>query len=171
MDGDIQIQSEVGEGTQFKINLPIDIVEESEQTIAEETEIDFDLFNRELMVLLVEDNHTNAFIAKAFCENYGMRVMWAKDGQEALDYIDKMSFDLVLMDNQLPSVSGIEITKKIRQDIDKSLPIYACTADNQISTRQAFFAAGADFVIVKPIKEKSLNDALKHFQQFHYHAA
>ncbi|WP_394151030.1 quorum-sensing autoinducer 2 sensor kinase/phosphatase LuxQ [Vibrio maritimus] len=171
LDGDIQIQSEVGEGTQFKINLPIDIVEESEQTIAEETEIDFDLFNRELMVLLVEDNHTNAFIAKAFCEKYGMRVMWAKDGQEALDYIDQMSFDLVLMDNQLPSVSGIEITKKIRQDIDKSLPIYACTADNQTSTRQAFFAVGADFVIVKPIKEKSLNEALKHFQQFHYRAA
>ncbi|GAL32353.1 autoinducer 2 sensor kinase/phosphatase LuxQ [Vibrio maritimus] len=100
-----------------------------------------------------------------------MHVVWAKDGQEALNYIDSANFDLVLMDNQLPSVSGIEITKQIRQEYNKTLPIYACTADNQTSTRQAFFAAGADFVIVKPIKEKSLNDALRHFKQFHFLAA
>ncbi|MGF1773166.1 ATP-binding protein [Vibrio wakamikoensis] len=171
LDGDITLTSEVGVGTQFKLTLPVEIIEGASALAVEETEIDFSLFDREISVLLVEDNHTNAFIAKAFCEKYGMHVVWAKDSQEALNYIDSANFDLVLMDNQLPSVSGIEITKQIRQEYNKTLPIYACTADNQTSTRQAFFAAGADFVIVKPIKEKSLNDALRHFKQFHYLAA
>jgi two-component system autoinducer 2 sensor kinase/phosphatase LuxQ len=151
--------------------LPVEVVEAASALAVEEMDIDFDLFEREISVLLVEDNHTNAFIAKAFCEKYGMHVVWAKDGHEALKCIDSTNFDLVLMDNQLPSVSGIEITKQIRQEYNKTLPIYACTADNQVSTRQAFFAAGADFVIVKPIKEKSLNDALRHFKEFHFVAA
>lgn len=168
LEGDISLSSEVGVGTQFKLSLPVEVAEGASSLAVEETEIDFELFDRELSVLLVEDNHTNAFIAKAFCEKYGMEVVWAKDGQEALNFLDTRMFDLVLMDNQLPNVSGIEITKQIRQEFNKTLPIYACTADNQSSTRQAFFAAGADFVIVKPIKEKSLNDALRHFKQFHY---
>jgi two-component system autoinducer 2 sensor kinase/phosphatase LuxQ len=171
LDGDIALISEVGVGTQFKLTLPVEVVEAASALAVEEMDIDFDLFEREISVLLVEDNHTNAFIAKAFCEKYGMHVVWAKDGHEALKCIDSTNFDLVLMDNQLPSVSGIEITKQIRQEYNKTLPIYACTADNQVSTRQAFFAAGADFVIVKPIKEKSLNDALRHFKEFHFVAA
>jgi two-component system autoinducer 2 sensor kinase/phosphatase LuxQ len=171
LDGDIALISEVGVGTQFKLTLPVEVVEAASALAVEEMDIDFDLFEREISVLLVEDNHTNAFIAKAFCEKYGMHVVWAKDGHEALKCIDSTNFDLVLMDNQLPSVSGIEITKQIRQEYNKTLPIYACTADNQVSTRQAFFAAGADFVIVKPIKEKSLNDALRHFKEFHFIAA
>ncbi len=76
-------------------------------------------------VLLVEDNHTNAFIAKAFCEKYGMNVIWAKDGQEALEILNTMSFELILMDNQLPSVSGIEVTKRIRNTINQK-STYLC---------------------------------------------
>ncbi|MBY6198053.1 quorum-sensing autoinducer 2 sensor kinase/phosphatase LuxQ [Vibrio hangzhouensis] len=168
-NGDIQVDSQVGIGTRFEVHVPVETVKLQTDSMTEESAIDFDLFTEALNVLLVEDNHTNAFIAKAFCEKYGMNVMWAKDGQEALDFLGNMDFDLILMDNQLPSVSGIEVTKQVRDTVSKSVPIYACTADNLDTTRQAFFAAGADYVIVKPIKEKSLNEALKHFKQYHYH--
>ncbi|MCG9788804.1 ATP-binding protein [Vibrio mediterranei] len=167
-DGKIQVSSEVGRGTRFEVRLPVETaIGQAEQSV-EETVIDFNLFSEVVNVLLVEDNHTNAFIAKAFCEKYGMNVIWAKDGQEALEILNTMSFELILMDNQLPSVSGIEVTKRIRNTINQKVPIYACTADNLDSTRQAFFAAGADFVIVKPIKEKSLYEALRHFKKYHY---
>ncbi|MFC5079782.1 Autoinducer 2 sensor kinase/phosphatase LuxQ [Vibrio thalassae] len=170
-DGEIDVSSEVGRGTRFEVILPIETAIGLAENNAKETVIDFNLFPEAVKVLLVEDNHTNAFIAKAFCEKYGMDVIWAKDGKEALEFLKTMSFELILMDNQLPFVSGIEVTKQIRNTIDKTVPIYACTADNLTSTRQAFFAAGADFVIVKPIKKKSLYEALRHFKRYHYYSA
>ncbi|MCL9776667.1 quorum-sensing autoinducer 2 sensor kinase/phosphatase LuxQ [Vibrio methylphosphonaticus] len=169
LDGEILLESGLGKGTRFTVELPVTLITEqkSEQQVIEPT-IEFDLFDKSLAVLLVEDNHTNAFIAKAFCEKYGMHVYWARDGHEAFELLNSMPFDLILMDNQLPSTSGIEITKEVKLSHEINTPIYACTADNLDSTREAFMAAGADYVIVKPIKENSLNQALRHFKEHHY---
>ncbi|MGF1748281.1 quorum-sensing autoinducer 2 sensor kinase/phosphatase LuxQ [Vibrio cionasavignyae] len=168
-DGDVLLESRLGKGTRFTIELPVEfIVEKTAEQRAIEPELDFNLFNRALAVLLVEDNHTNAFIAKAFCEKYGMHVYWARDGHEAFELLNSMPFDLILMDNQLPSISGIQITQEVKLNDEINTPIYACTADNLEATRDAFMAAGADYVIVKPIKEKSLNQALKYFKHHHY---
>ncbi|CAH0529640.1 LuxQ periplasmic sensor domain-containing protein [Vibrio hippocampi] len=163
--GDIQLHSQVGIGSIFNLFIPMDSQKGDKGAYRVENTLDFDLFERPLRLLLVEDNHTNAFIARAFCEKYGMEVVWAKDGQEALDCIANQAFDLVLMDNQLPSMSGIEATNMIRNTWHKQVPIYACTADNQESTRQQFIDAGADYIVVKPIKEKALNDSLRYFKK------
>ncbi|PMH38243.1 ATPase [Vibrio sp. 10N.286.49.C2] len=169
LDGDVLLESKLGGGTRFTIEIPIEfVIESSIKTPLAEPELDYHLFDRSLSILLVEDNHTNAFIAKAFCEKYGMNVMWAREGHEAFELLNSMSFDLILMDNQLPSISGIEITREVKKNSEIDTPIYACTADNLETTRDAFLQAGADYVIVKPIKEKSLNLALKHFRQYHY---
>lgn len=168
LKGKIFLESEVGKGTTFTVNIPVERHASSLTQTLSEPEIDFSLFDNQVNVLLVEDNHTNAFIAKAFCEKYGMLVVWAKDGQEALELLKSQRFDLILMDNQLPSMSGIDVTRQICEDLGLSTPIYACTADNLESTRIAFIEAGAKYVIVKPIKEKTLNEALVHFKRNDY---
>ena len=127
------------------------------------------LFDRSLEVLLVEDNHTNAFIARAFCEKYGMNVTWVQDGHNVIEHLKcTPNLDLILMDNQLPSLGGIETTKIIREDLALTLPIYACTADGTYETKLAFLSAGANYVIVKPIREKSLNKAFIHYRDHYY---
>lgn len=171
MNGEIELESEVNVGTRFLVKIPLevgsnDIINVENSSLLEKPT---SLFSESLHVLLVEDNNTNAFIAKAFCEKYGMTVSWVKDGIHALDFLrSDSSVDLVLMDNQLPNLGGIEATEIIRKDLGLTVPIYACTADGMQETKQAFLAAGANYVIVKPIKEIALNKAFVHFKENYY---
>ena len=172
LGGEISLTSVVNEGTHFMVTLPLklashsDLVEVSNSLLVEPHL----LFDQTVNVLLVEDNHTNAFIAKAFCEKYHMKVTWVQDGLSAIDYLQQdTNIDIILMDNQLPSLGGIAATEIIRKDLNLSIPIYACTADGMEETKQEFLRAGADYVIVKPIKELALNKALIHFKQRYCH--
>ncbi|MEF1282851.1 LuxQ periplasmic sensor domain-containing protein [Vibrio sp. M250220] len=171
MDGDIQLESEVDVGTKLIVKIPLkvgsnELINVEKSALAEEPST---LFPESLHVLLVEDNNTNAFIAKAFCEKYGMTVSWVKDGVHAIEFLRlDPSVAMVLMDNQLPNLGGIEATEIIRKDLKLTVPIYACTADGTQETKQAFLAVGANYVIVKPIKEIALNKAFIHFKENYY---
>ncbi len=166
LGGTISVESEFGKGTSFKIYLPMDVVSRrngyKSKSISDER---FKLFNRALSLLLVEDNHTNAFIAQAFCKKYGMEVEWVTDGIQALERLKNTKYDLVLMDNQLPFLDGVDATKEIKQELKLETPIFACTADGMESTQQAFLDAGAEYVIVKPIQEENLYKALKYYKE------
>ncbi|UPQ89848.1 quorum-sensing autoinducer 2 sensor kinase/phosphatase LuxQ [Vibrio sinaloensis] len=173
-DGEISVSSQVNQGTRFVVKIPLQV---AKQTPLSESANGLlvdpkTLFDRCLHVLLVEDNHTNAFIAKAFCEKYGMKVTWVQDGLNAIESLQKgADVDLILMDNQLPSLGGIEATEIIRNELKLDVPVYACTADGMEETKQEFLRAGANYVIVKPIKELALNKALIHFKQRYYSEA
>ena len=97
-----------------------------------------------------------------------MEVTWVKDGYNALELLQAQAFDLVLMDNQLPNLGGIETTARIRSELQLTVPVFACTADGMEDTRRAFEQAGANYVIVKPIKESALNVAFHYFKQHFY---
>ncbi|WP_373938997.1 ATP-binding protein [Vibrio kanaloae] len=169
LEGDIHVRSIKGQGSEFIIEIPIELHSEPSLDSKQHTKVEPQtLFNRSLEVLLVEDNHTNAFIAQAFCKKYGMVVTWAKDGLEALEMAKENKFDLILMDNQLPNLGGVETTQQLRSEIGIRTPIYACTADAQKSTRDRFFGAGANYVIVKPIKEDTLHQAFVHFKHSYW---
>ncbi|EGA70652.1 autoinducer 2 sensor kinase/phosphatase LuxQ [Vibrio sinaloensis DSM 21326] len=169
MNGEVTIESQLDKGTRISATLPLDIAI-TERSVEPNNMIvePHNLFDETLEVLLVEDNHTNAFIAKAFCEKYGMDVTWVQDGINAIEYLrDNPNVSLVLMDNQLPSLGGIESTRIIREELGLNVPIFACTADGMQDTKRAFIASGADYVIVKPIKELALNKAMVYFKE-HY---
>lgn len=169
MEGEVSVNSAVGRGTRFTVNVPLQIGTEKVVSGGGLEADPATLFNETLHVLLVEDNHTNAFIAKAFCEKYGMKVSWVEDGINAIDLLKTdSSISLVLMDNQLPNLGGIEATEIIRSDLGLSVPIYACTADGMQETKNEFLRAGANYVIVKPIKEAALNKAFIYFKEHHY---
>ncbi|MDN3611578.1 quorum-sensing autoinducer 2 sensor kinase/phosphatase LuxQ [Vibrio ostreicida] len=166
LQGQIEIESAIGEGTTFTLVIPIELTESEEKIETSALEVDpASMFDTTLNVLLVEDNKTNAFIAKAFCEKYGMAVTWVEDGLNAIELLKASNnIDLILMDNQLPNLGGIETTKIIREDLKLKTPIFACTADGMQDTKRAFLSVGADYVIVKPIKELALNQAFLHFK-------
>jgi len=87
-------------------------------------------------------------------------VDWQISAQNGINQLLKRSFDLILMDNQMPGMSGIEATKYIRNVLKLNTPIYAYTADVLKESNEEFLMAGANYVITKPIKEKSILDAL-----------
>ncbi|WP_154139175.1 quorum-sensing autoinducer 2 sensor kinase/phosphatase LuxQ [Vibrio metoecus] len=168
LSGQLHVSSEYGVGTRFEIQLPIELVEVVEPAQPPLLLPDLHrLFDKPLRVLLVEDNHTNAFIAQAFCRKYGLDVSWVTDGLQAIEELKLHRYDLVLMDNQLPYLDGVETTRTIKQVLHLPTVVYACTADGLEETRQAFFHAGAEYVLVKPLKEQTLHKALEHFKNQH----
>ncbi len=118
LEGDVQVRSSKGHGTTFVVTLPVkDRARVLRPLDASQRVKPEALFDESLKVLLVEDNHTNAFILQAFCKKYKMQVDWSKDGLEAMEYLSDNNYDLILMDNQLPHLGGIETTHEIRQNL------------------------------------------------------
>jgi CheY-like chemotaxis protein len=108
-------------------------------------------------VLLVEDNEINQELAVELLTTNGISVAVANDGREALDMLDRESFDGVLMDCQMPVMDGYTATRKLRQDPRfKDLPILAMTANAMAGDRDKVLAAGMNDHIAKPINVSTM---------------
>jgi len=112
-------------------------------------------------VLLVEDNEINREVAIGLLEDAHLSIDQAENGAVALDRIAKQTYDLVLMDMQMPVMDGIAATKAIRANRQfASLPIVAMTANAMDRDREQCFAAGMNDHLSKPIEPSKLFDAL-----------
>jgi PAS domain S-box-containing protein len=119
-----------------------------------------------LRVLLAEDNRVNQRLATRLLEKRGHSVVVAGDGREALGAIEKESFDLVLMDLQMPEMDGFEATTSIREREKGGgthLPIVALTAHAMKGDREKCLAAGMDGYLTKPIRPPELDEILKKY--------
>jgi PAS domain S-box-containing protein len=121
---------------------------------------------RPLHVLLVEDNATNQMLAVTLLEKEGHMVDTAQNGKEALTALASRTFDLVLMDVQMPVMDGFEATARIREQersTGQHIPIVAMTAHAMKGDRQRCLAAGMDGYVSKPIHASELYAALATF--------
>jgi PAS domain S-box-containing protein len=119
-----------------------------------------------LRVLLVEDNPVNQTLARRLLEKRGHRVALAVNGREAVKALEKESFDLVLMDLQMPEMDGLEATVVIREKEGGSAvrqPIIALTARAMKGDREICLAAGMDGYLTKPIRPDELDDILENY--------
>ncbi len=108
-------------------------------------------------VLLVEDNEINREVARELLRLAGLQVVEAHNGYEALDKLDRDSFDAVLMDVQMPELDGLETVKMIRaQHRFRELPVIAMTAHAMLGDRERFLDSGMSDYIAKPIEEEQL---------------
>ena len=115
-------------------------------------------------VLLVEDNLVNQKVAINLLNKIGYPLQVAADGQKALELLDTMHFDLVLMDCQMPVLDGFETTRKIRHAEaggDRHLPVIAMTANAMEGDRERCIEAGMDDYLSKPISEAAVKSVLK----------
>ncbi|MBF0190202.1 MAG: response regulator [Magnetococcales bacterium] len=112
-------------------------------------------------LLLVEDNELNQEVAKGILAMAGCRVEVAVNGVEALEQVQSGSFDLVLMDVQMPVMDGFEATRRIRADQKwQNLPIIAMTANAMSGDREMCLQAGMNDYVTKPIEPHILYDTL-----------
>ena len=119
---------------------------------------------RPLQILLAEDSLVNQKLAVGLLGKHGHSVVVAKNGKEAVNAWETQSFDLVLMDVQMPEMDGMEATAVIRAQEKKTgahIPIVAMTAHAMKGDREACLAAGMDDYVPKPIRAEHLFDALE----------
>jgi len=114
-----------------------------------------------LRVLVVEDNATNQKLILLLLERLGYRADCAYHGLEALEAVARATYDLILMDVQMPEMDGLETTRRIRQTLQIQPRIVAMTANAMDSDRQACLDAGMDDYISKPIQVRELRAALE----------
>jgi signal transduction histidine kinase/CheY-like chemotaxis protein/ligand-binding sensor domain-containing protein len=117
----------------------------------------------ELRILLAEDNPVNQAVATRLLHKMGHTFALANNGREALSLLGQRSFDLVLMDIQMPEMDGIEATQRIRRDTTSSfhrIPVIAMTAHAMKGDRERCLAAGMDEYVSKPIIAAKLEQAI-----------
>ena len=117
-----------------------------------------------LRVLLAEDNRVNQRLAARLLEKGGHVVVLAEDGARALEELQKQSFDLILMDVQMPVMDGVQATAAVRQKERISgthIPIIAMTAHAMEGDRERFLASGMDGYISKPVDSRELFDVIE----------
>ena len=114
---------------------------------------------RSLYILIAEDYDVNQKLVTRLLEKRGHRVFLANDGREAVQAFDAEKFDLVLMDVQMPEMSGFEATAIIREKEKATgghIPIVAMTANAMAGDRERCLESGMDAYVAKPLKSKEL---------------
>lgn len=114
------------------------------------------------VILVVEDVDTNKIFFDAALRRTKAKILWAKDGQEAIDIFKVNRIDLVLMDLQLPVMDGYTATREIKK-INKDVPIIAQTAHVMSGEREKCLEAGCDDYLAKPIRLQILIDTLSKY--------
>ena len=168
MQGELTFRSEVGEGTTFYVDLPIAPHSASPGVLDEPTSSRRQMASDQLLdaeVLLAEDNLVNQKVAVRMLEKLGCRVQVASDGKQVLTKLETRTFDVIVMDCQMPTMDGFaatrEIRKRERQDGLTCIPIVALTANAMRSDEQACYDAGMNSWVTKPVKLAELKQVLQ----------
>jgi two-component system, sensor histidine kinase len=155
MGGEIHVKSKKGIGSTILLKIKFD--KGTFENLPEKPIFEVDskiLVDKK--VLLVDDNQMNRLVAATILANYGAIITTAQNGKEAVEILEKIPFNIVLMDIQMPVMDGVEATAIIRSKISKELPIIALTANAIKGDNDKYLAAGMNGYLSKPFIEKDL---------------
>ncbi|HIB0508065.1 TPA: aerobic respiration two-component sensor histidine kinase ArcB [Escherichia coli] len=160
MGGDITVTSEQGKGSTFTLTIHAPSVAEEVDDAFDEDDMPLPALN----VLLVEDIELNVIVARSVLEKFGNSVDVAMTGKAALEMFKPGEYDLVLLDIQLPDMTGLDISRELtkrypREDLP---PLVALTA-NVLKDKQEYLNAGMDDVLSKPLSVPALTAMIKKF--------
>lgn len=156
--GQIQVRSTLGRGSTFAVRLRLR--KSQSRTIPVSNHyLNTTASNLgHLRLLLVEDNEVNQVIATKFLRKWGLQPHIVANGLEALEAVQQLDFDLVLMDLQMPEMDGYQASRHIRQLGGKyaTLPIIALTASAMMEVREKVMACGMNDYVTKPFNPNEL---------------
>ncbi|RPD46410.1 response regulator [Hymenobacter sediminis] len=162
LGGELTVESELGKGSTFRFVLTLP---RTPAVTLEPTVSSFDTGAlRGRRVLLVEDNEINRDVARMLLEEWGVEVDEAENGQVGVEMLQHQLYDAVLMDIQMPGMSGLEATAVIRQLPDPAranVPILALTANAFRADNARYLAAGMNACLTKPFEEADLYQHLE----------
>jgi len=152
--GSVQVKSTIGEGSVFSFMLTFQKTTSDAELESELVEFDKDLKN--IKVLVVEDIPLNQLLMKTLLDDFGFECDIAANGKIAIEKLRTISYNVILMDLQMPEMNGFEATEYIRKKINPEIPIIALTADVTTVDLAKCKAVGMNDYISKPVDERIL---------------
>ncbi|MGR6871325.1 ATP-binding protein [Pseudomonas sp. HK3] len=167
MGGSIQVNSALGQGSEFAVVLPIKLAKKKAKKVKPIAVVSDSHKGR---ILLVEDNLINQEVAKELLSDFGLDIVIAENGNEAIDQLRNQVFDLVFMDCQMPIMDGYAATLAIRDgaadhgnNMNRKIPIVAMTANAIDGDKEKCLACGMNEYLSKPIEHVELSRILSTF--------
>jgi PAS domain S-box-containing protein len=153
-NGTISVISKIDEGSAFKFILNFNKTNAEAESTAEAVQLDTEI--RNIKVLVVEDIPLNQLLMKTLLDDFGFERDIAANGKIAIEKLQSKSFDIILMDLQMPEMNGFEATEYIRNKLNSKIPIIALTADVTTVDLAKCKAVGMNDYIAKPVDERLL---------------
>jgi PAS domain S-box-containing protein len=170
MRGSIEVESKEEVGSTFRFNIIFgfkpDAVEKPDTDKKAGAENVVSLVPSELKnlrILVAEDNTVNQRITSRILEKLGWKVIIVNNGQEVLNVLNNQTFDVILMDDNMPLLNGVETTQVIRREEKQTgvhVPVIAMTANAMVGDRERYLASGMDGYVSKPIDRNLLYEEI-----------
>lgn len=160
-NGQINVESEVNKGSRFTCNIPYETVSGPQTMVITQKDLE-QMSSQELeglYVLVADDQEMNLLLLKMILTRWKCRFDMARDGDTALALFRTNEYDLVLLDLQMPKMSGIDVVERIRAHADTrkaGVPVLAITADITRHDEESFRKAGFTDWLLKPFREKDI---------------
>ena len=152
--GTISVKSKIEEGSTFSFTLPFLKTKEDAETELEIPEMDTEITG--IKVLVVEDIALNQLLMRTLLDDFGFECDIAANGRLAIEKLQSKSYDIILMDLQMPEMNGFEATEYIRYTMNSVIPIIALTADVTTVDLAKCKAVGMNDYIAKPVDDRLL---------------
>lgn len=160
MGGKISVESQIGHGSRFMLDIPLDVMSVSQNSNPQVKKIDKYQPNHKLKILLVDDAEDNRLLIQAYLKDSNHQITEAQNGEEAIRLVKEKEFDLILMDMQMPVIDGYQATKQIRlwekNNGIAPIEIWALTAYAIKEELDKSIQAGCQRHLTKPIKRNTL---------------
>jgi CheY-like chemotaxis protein len=163
--GQISVDSDPGKGTEFVFDIEYSLVpvgEAMSTSFSDKTEINAGAFP-DARVLVVEDNAMNQLLIKFTFQSWKVNFELADNGSKAIEWLQRETFHLVLLDIQMPLMDGYATVQAIRKELKSDIPVIAMTAHALAGEREKCLSYGMNDYISKPIHEKELFNLLKRY--------
>lgn len=161
LGGTIEVRSTYGEGSSFIFKVPQEIRSFERKSVEKAVETQKEYPGH--TVLVVDDIAMNRMVAKRILELYKVDVETASSGQECIDKCKEGGFDLILLDDMMPNMSGTETLKKLLELPDFAIPVIAFTANAIDGMKESYLSEGYSDYLSKPLVKSDLSRALEKF--------
>ncbi|MEQ9519162.1 MAG: ATP-binding protein [Parvibaculum sp.] len=165
MGGKIGVTSELGKGTRFIVEIPLQVAT-SKTPDEEETQVNGEDFSHELRILAAEDNRINQEILKRVSRMLELNITIVGDGKQAVEAMETGDYDIILMDIQMPVMDGMAATKALRAN-GHTIPIIAVSAHAMTGDKEHFLEQGFSGYVAKPYEVAHLLSEIERLTEEH----
>jgi len=163
MGGKIIVQSKYGSGSKFTVYLSQKIISMIDDKVEEKEEQNKELDYSNKKVLIVDDNNLNIKVATRLLKNYNMIPDTVLSGFDCLEKVKDNTYDLILMDDMMPKMSGVETFHKLKEDNNFNIPVVILTANAISGMKEKYLSEGLDDYLAKPIDKLELDRILNEY--------